>query len=133
MPMTDPLADLLTRVRNGAQARKEFVDCPWSVIKERVAQVMVAEGFLREVSTIDIGRQKKDLRVWLRYDVAQRPAITGLRRVSRPSARVYVGASSMPSVRGGMGINIVSTPLGVLVDREATRRNVGGELLCAVW
>lgn len=133
MPMTDPLADLLTRVRNGAQARKEYVDCPWSVIKERVAQVMVAEGFLREVSTIDIGKHKKDLRVWLRYDAAQRPAITGVRRVSRPSARVYVGASSMPPVRAGMGINIVSTPLGVLVDREATRRNVGGELLCSVW
>jgi small subunit ribosomal protein S8 len=133
MPLTDPLADLLTRVRNGAHARKEYVDCPWSVIKERVARVMVAEGFLREVSVIDVGAPKKDLRVWLRYDAAQRPAITGLRRVSRPSARVYVGAASMPRVRGGMGINIVSTPLGVLVDREATRRNVGGELLCSVW
>lgn len=136
MSMTDPIADLLTRVRNGAHARKEYIDCPWSVIKERVARVMVEEGFLREVSTVAVGEgssAKKDLRVWLRYDAAQRPAIRGVRRVSRPSARIYVGAKEMPRLRGGMGINIISTPVGVLVDREAVRRNVGGEIICAVW
>ncbi|MGD9762637.1 MAG: 30S ribosomal protein S8 [Candidatus Binatia bacterium] len=133
MPLSDPIADFLTRVRNGAHARKEYIDCPWSIIKAQVAAVMVAEGFLREVSVIDVGEGKKDLRVWLRYDAAQRPAITGIRRISRPSTRVYVGAKSMPRVRGGMGINIVSTALGVLVDREAVQRNVGGELLCSVW
>jgi small subunit ribosomal protein S8 len=133
MSMTDPLADLFSRVRNGAQARKEYVDCPWSVIKERVAHVMMAEGFLQECSTIDLGNGRKDLRIWLRYDATQRPVISGLRRVSKPSARVYVGAQSMPKVRGGMGISIVSTPLGILVDRDATRRNVGGEVLCSVW
>jgi small subunit ribosomal protein S8 len=133
MSMTDPLADLFSRVRNGAQARKEYVDCPWSVIKERVARVMVAEGFLQECSTIDVGNGRKDLRIWLRYDATQRPVISGLRRVSKPSARVYVGAQAMPKVRGGMGISIVSTPLGILVDRDATRRNVGGEVLCSVW
>jgi small subunit ribosomal protein S8 len=133
MSMTDPIADLLARVRNGAHARKEYVDSPWSVIKERVARVMVAEGFLQECSTIDLGKGKKDLRVWLRYDTGQRPVINGLKRVSKPSARVYVGAGSMPTVRGGMGISIVSTPLGILVDREAVRRKVGGELLCSVW
>lgn len=132
MSMTDPIADLLVRLRNGAQARKEYVDCPWSVIKERIVQVMIQEGFLRDVSVIEKG-QKKDLRVWLRYDATQQPAIQGLKRVSRPSRRVYVGARSMPSVRRGMGINIVSTPLGILVDREATRRSVGGELICSVW
>jgi small subunit ribosomal protein S8 len=133
MSMTDPIADLLTRVRNGAHARKEYVDCPWSGLKERIAKVMVDEGFLREVSTVAVGPKKKDLRVWLRYDGNQRPAIRGVRRVSRPSARVYVGAKEMPRLRGGMGINIVSTPVGVLVDREAARRNVGGEIICAVW
>jgi small subunit ribosomal protein S8 len=133
MSMTDPIADLLARVRNGAHARKEFIDCPWSVIKERVARVMVDEGFLRDVSIIELTPAKKDLRVWLRYDAGQRPVINGLRRVSKPSARIYVGADSMPKVRGGMGISIVSTPLGVLVDREAVRRKVGGELLCSVW
>ena len=133
MSMTDPIADLLARLRNGAHARKEYVDCPWSVIKERLVRVLVAEGFLHESSVVDLGAGKRDLRIWLRYDAAQRPVINGLRRVSKPSARVYVGADSMPKVRGGMGISIVSTPLGVLVDREAVRRKVGGELLCSVW
>jgi small subunit ribosomal protein S8 len=133
MSMTDPIADLLARLRNGAHARKEYVDCPWSVIKERLVRVLVAEGFLHESSVVDLGAGKRDLRIWLRYDAAQRPVINGLRRVSKPSARVYVGADSMPKVRGGMGISIVSTPLGILVDREAVRRKVGGELLCSVW
>jgi small subunit ribosomal protein S8 len=134
MSMTDPIADLLTRVRNGAHARKEYIECPWSAIKERVAKVMVDEGFLRDINTVEIANTtKKDLRVWLRYDAAQRPAIRGIRRISRPSARIYVGAKEMPRLRGGMGINIVSTPVGVLVDREAMRRNVGGEIICAVW
>jgi small subunit ribosomal protein S8 len=134
MSMTDPIADLLTRVRNGAHARKEYIECPWSAIKERVAKVMVDEGFLRDVGTVEVaGSTKKDLRVWLRYDAAQRPAIRGIRRVSRPSARIYVGAKEMPTLRAGMGINIISTPVGVLVDREAARRNVGGEIICAVW
>lgn len=133
MSMTDPIADLLTRVRNGAQARKEYIDCPWSGIKARIAKVLVDEGFLRDINEVEIGDGKKDLRVWLRYDANQRPAIRGVRRVSKPSARIYVGAKEMPRLRGGMGINVVSTPVGVLVDREAARRNVGGELICAVW
>jgi small subunit ribosomal protein S8 len=103
------------------------------VIKERIARVMVAEGFLQECSILELAKGKKDLRVWLRYDTAQRPVINGLKRVSKPSARIYVGADAMPKVRGGMGISIVSTPLGVLVDREAVRRKVGGELLCSIW
>ena len=133
MSMTDPIADLLARLRNGAHARKEYIDCPWSVIKERLVRVLVAEGFLQESSVVDLGGGKRDLRVWLRYDAAQRPMINGLKRVSKPSARIYVGADAMPKVRGGMGISIVSTPLGILVDREAVRRKVGGELLCSVW
>ena len=133
MSMTDPIADLLARLRNGAHARKEYFVCPWSVITERLVRVLVAEGFLQESSVVDLGGGKRDLRVWLRYDAAQRPVINGLKRVSKPSARIYVGADAMPKVRGGMGISIVSTPLGILVDREAVRRKVGGELLCSVW
>jgi small subunit ribosomal protein S8 len=132
MSMTDPIADLLTRVRNGAQARKEYVECPWSVIKERVVRVMIEEGFLNDCSVIEAGA-KKNLRVWLKYDSAQRSVIGGMKRVSRPSRRVYVGAHTMPSIRKGMGISIVSTPVGVLVDREAVRQNVGGEVLCSIW
>jgi small subunit ribosomal protein S8 len=132
MSMTDPIADLLTRVRTGAQARTESVECPWSVIKERVVRVMIEEGFLNDCSVIEAGA-KKNLRVWLKYDSAQRSVIGGMKRVSRPSRRVYVGARTMPSIRKGMGISIVSTPAGILVDREAVRQNVGGEVLCSIW
>jgi small subunit ribosomal protein S8 len=132
MSMTDPIADLLTRVRNGAQARKEYVECPWSVIKERIVRVMIEEGFLNDCSVIEAG-SKKNLRVWLKYDSAQKSVIGGMKRVSRPSHRVYVGSKTMPSIRKGMGISIVSTPVGVLVDREAVRQNVGGEVLCSIW
>ncbi len=95
---------------------------------------MVAEGFLQDVSMVEVaGSTKKDLRVWLRYDAAQRPAITGISASAVRAPRIYVGAKEMPVLRAGMGINIISTPLGVLVDREAARRNVGGEIICAVW
>jgi len=132
MSMTDPIADLLARLRNGVQARKEYIDCPWSGIKECIVQVLIAEGYVAESSVVERGN-KKDLRVWPRYDDKNRPVISGLRRVSKPSLRVYMGAKSIPLVRRGMGINILSTPEGVMVDREAMRRNVGGELLCSVW
>lgn len=132
MSMTDPIADLLTRIRNGAQGRKEYIECPWSTLKERVVRVLIEEGFLQDSSVVETG-SKKDLRIWLKYDSAQRPVINGLKRVSKPSRRLYVGAKTMPSVRRGMGISIISTPEGVLADREAVRRNVGGEVLCSVW
>ena len=133
MSMTDPIADLLTRVRNGAKARKEYVEMPWSRVKQQVVQVMIAEGFLKDVNVVDVDDKKKSLRVWIRYDKAQRPVIQGIQRVSRPSQRIYVGAKSMPSVRRGLGVNIISTPSGIMPDREATRLNVGGELLCSIW
>ncbi len=133
MSMTDPIADLLTRVRNGAKARKEYVEMPWSKVKQRLVEVMIAEGFLKDLNVVDLDETKKSLRVWIRYDRANRPVIQGIRRVSRPSQRVYVGAKSMPSVRRGLGVNILSTPSGIFADREASRLNVGGELLCSVW
>jgi len=132
MSMTDPIADLLTRLRNGTQARKERVDCPWSGIKENIVQVLVKEGFVVEYSVVQRGAGK-DLRIWLRYDDKNRPAISGVNRISKPSLRRYVGAKSVPPVRAGLGVNILSTPEGIMVDREAMRRNVGGELLCSVW
>ncbi len=133
MSMTDPIADLLTRVRNGAKARKDYVEMPWSRVKQKLVEVMIAEGFLKDLNVVDIDDKKKSLRVWIRYDKAQKPVIQGIRRVSRPSQRIYVGAKSMPSVRRGLGVNIVSTPSGIMPDREATRLNVGGELLCSIW
>jgi small subunit ribosomal protein S8 len=132
MAMTDPIADLLTRIRNGASARKEQVDVPWSRVKARLVEVLTSEGFLKEHSIVEQGGHRM-LRVWLKYDSQNRPVILGLKRVSRPSLRVYVGAGEIPVVRGGLGINILSTPAGILTDREARRRKVGGEIVCSVW
>jgi len=132
MSMTDPIADLLTRIRNGNQARKERVDVPWSRLKDAVARVLIAEGFLRDAAVVGEGVSKQ-LRLALKYDEQRRPVISGIQRVSRPSLRVYVGKEKIPLVRGGLGISVLSTPAGILVDREAKRRGIGGELLCAVW
>ena len=130
--MTDPIADLLTRIRNANQARKERVDVPWSRTKEAITRVLVGEGFLRDCTVVGEGVQKQ-IRIALKYDDQRRPVITAMQRVSRPSLRVYVGKQSIPAVRGGLGINVLSTPAGILVDREAKQRGVGGELLCSVW
>ncbi len=132
MSMTDPISDFLTRVRNGSRARREIVDIPWSVIKEAVAHVLVDEGYLREVAVTGDGPKKK-IRTFIAYSESGKPVITGLRRVSRPSLRVYAPARRVPTVRRGLGVSIISTPQGVLVDREARRRNIGGEVLCEVW
>ena len=130
--MTDPIADLLTRIRNATQARKTSIDVPFSRQKERVARVLVEEGYLTGTTVVE-AQPRNVLRIELRYDAQRRPVILGLRRVSRPSLRVYVGADEIPAVRRGLGINILSTPKGVLVDRDARRENVGGEVLCTVW
>lgn len=132
MSMTDPIADLLTRIRNGNQARKERVDVPWSRTKEAISRVLIAEGFLKDAAVVGEGHTKV-LRVALKYDEKRSPVISGIERVSRPSLRVYVGKEEIPAVRGGLGINVLSTPAGILVDREAKQRGIGGELLCAVW
>jgi small subunit ribosomal protein S8 len=130
--MTDPIADFLTRIRNGARARHGQVQIPWSRLAERVARVMHDEGFLGEVVTEDEGPRKR-LRITLRYNDERASVITGVARVSKPSLRVYVGCEDIPMVRHGLGISILSTPAGVLVDREARRQRVGGEILCSVW
>src|SRR5262245_39751290 len=137
--MTDPIADMLTRIRNGAAARKASVDVPWSRHKEAVARVLVDEGYLAEASLVqeksgDGQRQGFPvLRIGLRYDQGRRPVISGIRRVSRPSLRVYVGHDDVPAVRRGLGVSILSTPRGILPDREARRQRVGGEIICQVW
>ncbi|MBI4515043.1 MAG: 30S ribosomal protein S8 [Deltaproteobacteria bacterium] len=132
MGMTDPIADLLTRVRNAMRARKTQVDVPWSRVKERILAVVLQEGYLQGYSVVE-HEGHRVLRITLKYDAQHRPVISGLRRVSRPSLRKYVGARAIPSVRGGFGINIVSTSAGILVDREAAKRGLGGELMCSVW
>ena len=130
--MTDPIADLLNRIRNGMGARKASVDVPWSREKEAIARVLVEEGYLGGSSVVEAS-PRNVLRIELRYGDDRRPVITGMRRISRPSLRVYVGAKEIPAVRKGLGVNILSTPRGILVDRVARRENVGGEVICTVW
>jgi small subunit ribosomal protein S8 len=130
--LTDPIADMLTRIRNATQARKATVDMPWSRHKEAIAKTLVDEGYLESAGSADEGGSHV-LRIGLRYDERRRPVIIGIKRVSRPSLRVYVGADQIPAIRRGLGINVLSTPKGVLVDREARKQGVGGELLCTVW
>lgn len=132
MGMTDPIADMLSRLRNATMARHEKADMPWSRVKERLAEVLQSEGYVREVVASGQGAEKT-LTVLLRYSEAGAPAISGVRRISRPGMRVYSSADEAPTVRKGLGVSILSTPLGLLVDREARRRNVGGEVLCEVW
>ena len=130
--LTDPIADMLTRIRNATHARKASVDMPWSRHKEAVARVLVEEGYLSSAGAAEDGGHRV-LRIELRYDDRRRPVINGVKRVSRPSLRVYVGAGEIPAIRRGLGVNVLSTPKGVLVDREARKQGVGGELLCTVW
>src|SRR6185369_2576888 len=130
--MTDPIADLLTRIRNANNARKANVDVPWSRQKEEITRVLVDEGYLGGRGIMD-ATPCNILRIDLRYDGQRRPVITGMRRVSRPSLRVYVGVKDIPALRRGLGVNVLSTPKGLLVDRNARRETVGGEVICTVW
>ena len=130
--MTDPIADLLARIRNGAHARHAEVVCPASKQKLAIAQVLRDGGFVRDVR-LDARGERPVLVVGLRYDDEGRPLIAGLRRVSRPGRRVYVACSEIPKVRSGLGLAVLSTSRGVLSDRAAREAKLGGELLCEVW
>ena len=130
--VTDPVADLLARIRNGSMAEHEKVDVPASKLKVRVAEILKDEGFIKNFRVIE-DRKQGVLRIYLKYGPGQERVITGLRRVSKPGRRLYVGADRVPSVLGGMGVAILSTPRGVLTDRESRKAKVGGEVLCYVW
>jgi len=130
--MTDPIADFLSRMRNGIRSRKQRVECPRSNLKLRIAEILREEGFVDGVVTAEDTKQGL-LTVTLRYDGRTGCAITGLRRVSRPGQRKYVPAKDVPKVRNGLGIAILSTSQGLMTDREARKRGVGGEILCEVW
>ncbi len=132
MPTTDPIADMLTRVRNGLLVRKSFVLVPSSKIKVAIAQILLEEGFIQGYEVTKEYPQP-NIRLWLKYDEKRRPVVVGLERVSRPGRRVYKGKQELPWVLSGLGIAIVSTPKGVMTDREARRQGVGGEVLCYVW
>lgn len=130
--MTDPLGDMLARIRNAYQAGHAELACPSSRLKLAVARVLAEEGFLGNVE-VQAAEGKPLLRIQLRYGADGRPILDGLRRISRPGRRVYVGAGEIPRVRSGLGSAVISTNRGILSDRSARAEAVGGELLCEVW
>ena len=132
MSMTDPLADMFTRIRNGSKAKFEKVDIPSSKLKKEVVKVLKEEGFVKNFKITTGDSQHEMIRVFLKYD-AGRKGVIHVRRVSRPGRRVYVGNDRIPSVMGGLGISILSTPKGILTDKSSRDAHVGGEVLCYVW
>jgi small subunit ribosomal protein S8 len=129
---SDPIADLLTRIRNGSRAEHEKVDIPSSKIKVRLAEILKDEGFIKNFRVLDDTKQGM-LRVYLKYGPGNEKVISGLVRVSTPGRRVYVTHDKIPSILGGMGVTLVSTSRGVLTDRDARKERVGGEVLAYVW
>lgn len=132
MSMTDPVADLLTRIRNAQRAGLEEIDLPASKLKLRVCEVLRDEGFIREVAVREGGTQGS-IHLVLKYDEGRRPAISEIKRQSKPGLRRYVKHTDIPKVMNGLGIAILSTSKGVLVDREARKQHLGGELIATVW
>jgi len=130
--MTDPLGDMLTRIRNGLRAKKDSVVAPASGNRERVLQVLEREGYIRGFERVDLGAGKAELRIMLKYYEGD-PVIQSISRVSSPGRRVYSSVKDLPKVHNGLGISIVSTPKGVLSDTEARAENVGGEVICTVF
>jgi small subunit ribosomal protein S8 len=134
MSMTDPISDLLTRIRNAHVSKHDRLDVPASKLKAEVCRILEETGFIRNYRQIqEEGAPSGKLRIFLRYSADGQPAINHIERVSRPGRRVYTGADAIPEVRNGLGLAIVSTSQGLLSDRQARERRVGGELLCEVW
>ena len=132
MHITDPIADMLTRIRNANDAKHDTVDVPASNMKKSIAQILLEEGYIKNFQLIDDGTQGV-IRITLKYGAGKEKVISGLRRVSKPGLRVYAGADELPKVLRGLGIAIVSTSKGVMTDKKARQANVGGEVLAFVW
>ena len=132
MSMTDPVADMFTRIRNGSKEKFEKVDVPSSKLKREIVKILKDEGFIKNFKVVTGDREHEMIRIFLKYDPTKKGVIH-TKRVSRPGRRVYVGIDRIPSVMSGLGISILSTPKGILTDKAARKANVGGEVLCYVW
>jgi len=132
MTTSDPIADMLTRVRNAITARHQKVDVPASKMKLELARILKEEGYILNFKMAEDGALKT-IRIYLKYTTANQPAISKIERVSRPGCRVYVGSKEIPRVLGGLGINVLTTPRGLMTGRDARKENVGGELICQIW
>ena len=131
--MTDPIADMLTRIRNAGMAEHKTVSMPSSKMKVEIARILKAEGFIRGYDLRDTNKPQPTLRLHLKYDENNKPVIAGLQRVSKPGRRIYAGRKDIPWVNSGLGISIVSTSKGLMTGRDARRAGVGGEVICYVW
>ena len=132
MQITDPVADMLTRIRNANSAKHDTVDVPASNLKKAIAQILLDEGFIKSVDLVEDGVQGA-IKIGLKYDANRKSVITGLKKISKPGLRVYAKSEELPKVLGGLGIAIISTSKGVMTDKEARKNAVGGEVLCYVW
>ena len=132
MTMTDPIADMLTRIRNANVVKHETVDVPASNMKKELARILLEEGFIRGYDVIEDGKQGI-IRIQLKYGQTGERVISGLKRVSKPGMRVYADKHEVPRVLNGLGISIISTSKGILTDKQARKENVGGEVICYVW
>ena len=132
MSMSDPLADMLTRIRNAGKAKHKSVDIPGSQIKTALAGVLKEEGFIKNFKFIKDNKQGI-LRVYLKYEGNDRHVIYGIKRISKPSRRVYVGSGDVKPVLNGLGVSVISTSKGLITDKQAVKQNVGGEVLCEIW
>ena len=130
---TDPIGDFLTRIRNASAAKHQRVDVPVSKLKTEIARILKDEGYISTFKLVDENKTRKMLRVFLKYTPDRRSVITGIKRISRPGARTYLGSSGIRPVVGGLGISIMTTPKGLMSGRAARKAKVGGEILCEVW
>lgn len=130
--MTDPIADMLTRIRNALMVNKETVEIPSSNMKKAIADIMLNEGYISDVKLVEDGFSGKIV-ITLKYAAKKQPVINGLQRISKPGLRTYAGVENMPKVMDGLGIAIISTNKGVMTDKQAKAANVGGEVLCYIW
>jgi small subunit ribosomal protein S8 len=133
MSITDPIADMLTRIRNAIMARHDSVLIPASKTKISIADILKQEGFITDYEVVKGNTPQRVIKIQLKYMGKKEPVLTGLKRVSKPGLRVYVGKGEIPRIYEGMGITILSTPLGVMTGRQAWRKGVGGEVLCYIW
>ena len=132
MQITDPVADMLTRIRNASSAKHETVDVPASNLKKAIAQILLDEGYIKAFNVVDNGNQGI-IHITLKYQAKKQQVISGLRRVSKPGLRIYAGADELPNVLKGLGIAIISTSKGVMTDKKARELHIGGEVLAFVW
>ncbi|HBM81684.1 MAG: 30S ribosomal protein S8 [Clostridiales bacterium] len=132
MVMTDPIADMLTRIRNANVVRHETVDVPASNVKRAIANIMLEEGFIKNIEDLKSG-SVPILRVTMKYDLNKERVISGLKRISKPGLRVYVSKEDVPKVLGGLGVAVISTSKGIMTDKQARKEGLGGEVLCYIW